>query len=101
MLTLIIAFLFTALAFGLFLYYFVWPNRFTTKMRLAINEKGGRVISIKREFSTQKNLQGKNHLEVAVQRVEWHVVYKDKFENQHETRCHIVNDQLHWHPPLA
>lgn len=100
MITLIIAFLFTTLAFGIFLYYYAWHNRFTTQMRLAINETGGRVISIKRILRTKKNLQEKNHLEVMVNQVEWQIVYKDKFESVYETRCHIKNDQLHWHPPL-
>lgn len=100
MLTLFIAFLFTACAFGIFLYYYVWHNRFATQIRLAINETGGRVISIDRVLQTQKNLQEKNYLEVSVNRVEWQIVYKDKFENLHETRCYIKNGQLHWHPSL-
>lgn len=101
MLTLIIAFLFTTTAFGLFLYYYVWHNRFATQIRLAITEKGGRVISIKRMLHTNKNLQKNDSLEVTVQKVEWKVVYKDKFENLHTTHCQIKNDQLQWHPPLT
>ncbi len=100
MLTLIIAFLFTTLAFALFLYYFVWHNRFSTKIRLAIHEKGARIICIKRIVQTQNNPRRENYPEVTVNRVEWQVIYKDKFENFHETRCRIINDQLHWTPPL-
>ncbi len=100
MATLILAFLFTALAFGIFLYYYVWQHRFVTQIRLAIYKNGGRVISIKRTLQKQKNLRGENLSEVSVSRVAWIVVYKDQFENVHETECRIMNDQPHWHPPL-
>jgi hypothetical protein len=100
MLTLLIPFLFTTLAFAIFLFYFVWHNRFATKIRLAIQERGGRVISIKRTVEAQKNLRNENHPEVLVNRVAWYILYKDKYENIHETQCRIIDDQPHWHPPL-
>jgi len=98
--TLILAFLFTTLAFGIFLYYYAWQHRFVTQIRLAIYKNGGRVISIKRRLQKQKNLRGENHPEVSVNQMAWTVVYKDQFENLHKTECRMVNDQPHWHPPL-
>ena len=100
MTTLILAFIFTTLAFGVFLYYYVWQHRFVTHIRLDIHKNGGRVVSIKRTLQKQKNLRGENHPEVGVSQIVWQVVYKDKFENIHETECRMINDQPHWNPPL-
>ena len=57
--TILIAYLFTALIFGFFLYYFVWRNRYMTQIRLAIHKIEGRAVSIERIVrETKKNPGG-------------------------------------------
>jgi len=105
MLTMIVAFFFTIILFGFFLYYFVWQNRFATQIRLAVSQTGGRVISIKHQTRTAKKIRAKNHPEeisdvLTIQNVEWKIVYRDHNEVLRETRCRPVKGQLYWDPPL-
>jgi len=105
MTTFIIAFLFTLIVFGFFLYAYVWQNRYATHIRLSINDIDGRVISLKRELRTAKKKR-MDHPEDSpsgifmLATVEWHIVYKDRSGALCETRCRRVGDHLHWDPPL-
>ena len=106
MTTLLIAFLFTFLFFGFFMYHYAWRNRFATQIRLSIYQTGGRVVSLKRVVRISKKMRVGLHLEnppgiFIVKNVEWQVVYKDRFETLHETRCRPINGQLYWDPPLS
>ena len=105
MTTLLIAFLFTLIVFGFFLYVYAWQNRYATQIRLSINEIDGRVISLKRELRTAKKIRT-DHPEDSpsgmfiLAKVEWRVTYKDRLGALRETRCRRVGDHLHWDPPL-
>ena len=101
----IVAFFFTTILFGFFLYYFVWRNRFVTQIRLAVSQTGGRVISIKRQIKIAKKIRTRNHPEdtsdvLTIQNVEWKIVYRDHDEVLRESRCRPVKGQLYWDPPL-
>jgi len=102
--TLLIAFVFTALIFGFFLYYYAWRNRHITQIRLAINKIDGRVISIERIVKQTKKTQGDHQPPpdlFALQSIEWKIVYKDKNDKTCETRCWLKSGELNWHPPLS
>ena len=93
-------FLFTTAAFAVFMYSHAWRHRYVTQIRLDIQQMGGRVISIQRTLRERKNLRGKTHPEMALQRVAWIVVYKDVTGRVHQTQCLVMGDRLHWDPPL-
>ena len=96
--TILIAYLFTALVFGFFLYYFVWRNRYATQIRLAVYKVEGRVVSIERVV---KEIQVNEHRDLlALTSIEWKVIYKDRNDNLCETQCRVKDGQLDWHPPL-
>lgn len=97
--TILIAYLATALIFGFFLYYYVWRNRHVTQIRLAIHKIEGRVVSIERVV---REVQVGQHRDLlALKRIEWKVIYKDRNDNLCETRCCAREGQLDWHPPLS
>ena len=97
--TILIAYLFTALVFGFFLYYFVWRNRYVTQIRLSVYKVEGRVVSIERVV---REIQVNEHQDLlALKRIEWKVIYKDRDDNLCETRCRVQDGQLDWHPPLG
>jgi hypothetical protein len=102
MATILIAFVFTVLIFGFFLYYYAWKNRHTTQIRLAINKIDGRVISIER-IVKEKKIQVDHHPDsnsFSLKNVVWKVVYKDRHENLDETYCTLSSGKLDWDPPL-
>ncbi len=97
--TILIAYLFTALVFGFFLYYFVWRNRYVTQIRLSVYKVEGRVVSIERVV---REIQVNEHRDLlALKRIEWKVIYKDRDDNLCETCCRVKDGQLDWHPPLS
>ena len=97
--TILIAYLFTALIFGFFLYYFVWRNRYVTQIRLSVYKVEGRVVSIERVV---REIQVNEHQDLlALKRIEWKVIYKDRDDNLCETHCRVEGGQLDWHPPLS
>ena len=97
--TILIAYLFTALIFGFFIYYFVWRNRYVTQIRLSVYKVEGRVVSIERVVREIHVNEHQNLL--ALKRIEWKVIYKDRNDNLRETRCRVKGGQLDWHPPLG
>ena len=99
--TILIAYLFTALIFGFFLYYFVWRNRYMTQIRLAIHKIEGRAVSIERIVRETKKIRVDQRPDLlALTNIEWKVIYKDRNDNLCETRCRVRDGQLDWHPPL-
>ena len=99
--TILIAYLFTALIFGFFLYYFVWRNRYMTQIRLAIHKIEGRAVSIERIVRETKKIRADHYPDLlALTSIEWKVIYKDRNDNLCETRCRVKDGQLDWHPPL-
>lgn len=101
MVTILTAYVFTLLIFGFFLYYFVWRNRYVTQIRLAIHKIEGRIVSIERVVKERKRIQIDHHLDrLALKRIEWRVVYKDRNDNLCETYCRSNAGRLDWHPPL-
>ena len=99
--TILIAYLFTALIFGFFLYYFVWRNRYVTQIRLAIHKIEGRTVSIERVVRETKKIRMDHYPDLlALTSIEWKVIYKDRNDNLCETHCRVKDGQLDWHPPL-
>ena len=95
------AYVFTALIFGFFLYYFAWRNRYVTQIRLAVNKIEGRVVSIERVVRETKKIRVNHQSDLlAVTHIEWKVIYKDRNGNLCETRCRLKEGQLDWVPPL-
>ncbi len=101
MATILIVYVFTALIFGFFLYYYAWRNRYVTQIRLAINKIEGRVVSIERVVRETKKIRVNHHLDLlSVKHIEWKVIYKDRNDNLREARCRLKGGRLDWHSPL-
>ena len=101
MATILMAYVFTALIFGFFLYYFAWRDRYVTQIRLAVNKIEGRVVSIERVVRETKKIRVNHQPDLlAVKHIEWKVIYKDRNDTLRETRCRLKEGQLDWHPPL-